>query len=324
MKILFWGSTKGNGGPSSVNRGIVSNFTPCFWKANAKNKYVELLEAIIKCILSDVVVVSCGSKQGILLMGLAKLLGKKCAYIMHGCAEYEIVVNAQENCEFMLPQERFLLKHTDLILPVSKKFRDWVCERYPQYAYKTKYLYNGIDKRVQQVPERKLRIKGSVAADGADRGVKNNIVVTRVIEQMAGKAYLTVYGSIDHGVPTGLEYTKYVGMIPHSEYIRKLQETELFVVNSIFETFSISAIEAICCGCSILISEIVGVTDLLALEESDIIHDPMNEQEIREKIEYLLEHPNNERIMSKLDLDEYSYEKSVKKLEQMCRELFTQ
>lgn len=321
MKVLFWGGIEGEGGPNSVNRGIVQNLTPCFRSVKSENKYIQMLEVLLKCFNSDVIVISGVSKQGMLLTAFSKLLGRKTVYLMHGCAEYEVAVNQQENCEQALKQERFLLKYADLLLPVSKKFRNWVCDRYPQYAHKAKYLYNGIDKASLADRGEVQKKKGTVAAAGADRGVKNNIVISRAVEEMNGNAELTVFGTIYDKAPKEFRYSRYFDRIPRSDFLEKLCETELFVVNSIFESFNISVIEALCCGCSILISEIVGVTDLLELEESDIIHDPMDVQEIRSKIEYLLEHPNNARIMSKLDLDEYSYQKSVERLEELCREL---
>lgn len=321
MRILFIGETKGNIGPSNVNKGIVQNLTAGFWHIKTENKYVQMVEALGICLFSDVVVVSGLSKQGMFLTGFAKSIGKKVVYIMHGCVAYEAVVNQQKNVEAALRQEQYMLENADLLLPVSRKFSKWVCSRYPQYTSKTKYLFNGIDTAFRVVHENARKIKGAIAAAGADRGVKNNIVVARAVEGMKGEAMLTVYGTIYHKPPAGFRYSQYIDRIPRSDFLKRLQETELFVVNSVFETFSISAVEALFCGCSILISENVGVTDLLALEECDIIHDPMDEEEIRTKIEYLLEHPNNQRILDKLDIDEYSYAKQVERLEAMCREL---
>ena len=47
----------------------------------------------------------------------------------------------------------------------------------------------------------------------------------------------------------------------------------------------------------------------------------MNENEIAEKIDYLLQHPNNERLMENLDFDRMSYKAEVERLEQFCRKL---
>lgn len=321
MKILFTGEVRGNAGPTNVNRGIAANVTPIFSLLNNENKYWKLAEGVLKTIHSDVVVISGVSRQECIFLGLAKMLGKKTVYIMHGCAAYEVVLNKQENMEKGLAQEEYLLENADLLLPVSKKFMKWVKDRYPQYANKICYLFNGIDRKIENSVRCASKVNGSVVAAGADRVVKNNDVVARVVEKMDGRAFFNIYGAIYHRTPNNYRFTRYVGVIPHDEYVRKLAESELFVLNSIFEPFSISAIEALQCGCSVLLSEVAGVTDILELEESDIIHDPMDEEEIRRKIEYLLECPNNERIMSKLDLDEWSYAKSVERLEKLCFEL---
>ena len=322
MKILFWGDTAGEGGPNYVNRGIVKELTPNFRYVARKNKYVRFASAAAKCLFCDVTVVSGLSKQAMLLSGIAKAFGKKVVYIMHGCVAYESVVNLQSGTEAALKQEEYLLKNADLLLPVSKKFRNWVQNRYPQYAHKAKYLYNGIEKTwPDEAASECPKIKGSVAASGADRGVKNNIVVARAVERMNGKAMLTVYGTVYHKAPEGFRYAKYVDRIPRSEFFGHLRQTELFVANSIFDTFNLSVIEALQCGCSVLVSEAVGVTDLLALEENDLIHDPMDEDEIGRKIRYLLENPNHHRILSQLDLEQYSFQKSVERLEKLCTEL---
>ena len=321
MKILFIGGAESNCGPENVNRYMRRNFTKSFWYVKAKNRYIKTAETLWKSLFSDVVVVSGVSRQGMVAVGFARALGKKTAYIMHGCGAYETVINHEINCEKGLAQERFLLKHTDLLLPVSRKFQGWVCRRYPQYAHKTSYLYNGIDTSLMNYSGDATKVKGSVAATGADREVKNNIMVARAVEELEGRARLKVYGAIYHKAPKEFDFAQYTGVIPHPKFIDDLMKTEVFVQNSLYEPFSLSVIEALQCGCSVLLSENVGAGDLLEQEESDIIHDPMDVGEIREKIEYLLEHPNNQRIMSKLDLNEYSYAKSVERLEQMCLDL---
>lgn len=95
----------------------------------------------------------------------------------------------------------------------------------------------------------------------------------------------------------------------------------MFVLKSIMEPFSLSTIEALFCGCSVLVSNLAGVTDLLDLEETDIIFNPVDKEEIRTKMLYLLEHPNNDRIMSKFIPEKWTYQKMVERLECLCREL---
>ena len=47
----------------------------------------------------------------------------------------------------------------------------------------------------------------------------------------------------------------------------------------------------------------------------------MDENEIANKIDYLLENPNNARLMSSLDFNKISYKAEVEKLENYCNQL---
>lgn len=39
------------------------------------------------------------------------------------------------------------------------------------------------------------------------------------------------------------------------------------------------------------------------------------------KIDYLLQHPNNERLMKNLDFEKISYKAEVERLEQFCKKI---
>ena len=312
----------GNTGPCNVNRSYVKHLTDSFCTVKHTNKYVAVAEAVWKLLLCDVVVVSGVSNKGCILMKIAELLGKKSAYIMHGCVEYETQINKLSNMERDISQEAYLLEHADLLLPVSRKFMHWVHARYPHYADKTKYLHNGID--LDLIPEHRSEEKkpNSVIAAGGSRPQKRNDVLAAAVESMAGKARLEIYGGVNSKTADKhYQYVCYMGKVPQKEFVQSMAQSELFVVNSILESFSLAAVEALLCGCSVLISEMCGVRDLLDLEENDMIHEPSDVNEIRNKIGFLLENPNHDRLMSKLDLDKWSYQKSVERLEELCREL---
>lgn len=315
MKILFFGGTKGSSGPDHVNRRMVENLTERFRYVKSASRCLRAAEALEKCVFSDVTVVSGVSALGCMLMALAGLLGRKRVYIMHGCAAHEAKTDGLKNVDACLRQERYLLEHADLLLPVSEKFRDWVRSRYPRYAEKTKHLYNGIDKS-PVLPSKKKA--GSVMASGGGSRIKNNAVAAAAVESLSGELRLEICGS---GLSEDTPNVRYLGQLSHEAFLEKLGETEIFVVNSIFESFSIAAVEALSCGCSLLISEAAGVTGLLTLEENDIIHDPMNAGEIKEKLLHLHTHPNNRRLLSGLDFERWSYAQSVARLEKLCADL---
>ena len=321
MKILFWGTTKGNVGPGNVNKGIIANLTDCFLNVNVSGKYGEVLDAFWKLTFCDMVVVSGVGRWSAILVSMAKFLKKKSAYLMHGCAEQEYLLNGIQPDEKGLKYEKCLWEYSDLILPVSRRYMEWAKKQYPQYAHKMDYVYNGVDAALFANFDVCNKVPGTVAVSGGLSRLKNNLVVAEAVEALEGKACLRIYGGRKQPLPERYRHTERMGKLSNEQFLNQLRQTSLFVLNSLLESFSIAALEALACGCSVLVSEVAGVCDLLALEETDIIHDPMDVDEIRSKIDYLLDHPNYERLRSQFDPEQWSFAKMVENLEAKCEAL---
>lgn len=322
MKNLFIGDTRANTGPANVNKGITSNLTSEYLTISYGNKVLSYVQSLVKLLFCNTLIISGLSKQGVLLARLGKKINKKVIYIMHGCYEAEIELNEEIAVAQNLEYERCILELSDLILPVSKRYMLWVMERYPQYKEKMDYLYNGVEENhiSYEGIERK---KGSIIAVGGDRKLKNNVIVGKAMHKLGSNAKLQVYGHIHN--PDNLpqsDNVEFLGLVPQNELYRRMAASDIYVLNSIFEPFALSVIDAINCGCSILVTRIAGVTDILDLEETDIIFDPMDTDEIANKLNYLLNHPNNERIVSKLNYDKWSYKAEVERLTQLCTALW--
>lgn len=133
---------------------------------------------------------------------------------------------------------------------------------------------------------------------------------------------LSVYGHLYHpdDLPKG-NNIEYVGLVPQEQLYQEMMRSELFVLNSTIESFGLTVFDALQCGCSVLVSNVAGALDLLDVKENDVIFDPMNENEIASKIDYLLANPNNARLMRSLDFDRISYKAEVEKLENYCNRL---
>lgn len=324
MHILFVGELcLTGGGPSNVNEGYINNLTSNFTYVKCKNKLLKYIEAFFKILFVKVVVISGLNKLGLCCILFARFLHKKTIYIMHGCAEYEVEINNTHNnsTALAIKQEADYLEKVDKVLVVSKKYSLWLKKRYPQYKFKIDFLFNGVTKPNIKINDY-TKIKGSVIAVGGDRIIKNNKVVCNVVEHFNGSVNLKVFGSIyGDSCPVGWKYSKYIGWVPQEQLYHEMASSELFVLNSILESFGLSVIDALNCKCSILVSQYVGVTDLLKLEDSDIIYNPNDEEEIRTKIQYLLNHPNYERIIKSVDYNKLSYKVRVNELENKCKEL---
>ena len=134
---------------------------------------------------------------------------------------------------------------------------------------------------------------------------------------------LEIYGKLYEDFPTAdLKHSRYMGQVSQDELFRKMEESDLFVLNSVFETFSLAVIEALNCGCSVLVSARAGVTGILNAHDCDMIQNPNDVEEIRAKIEYLLTNPNNRRLLSGIDRHEYTTSNQIKKLKEYCLQAY--
>lgn len=320
-KYFFIGDTNGNTGPNNVNKGIVSSLTENFTFLHSHKTISKFIEAIWKTLFCKVVIVSAPSRCGIYMVKLARLLNKKSVYIMHGCCEIEFELNQTPRNEEILRQEQNLFQNVDLILPVSKKFSEMVQCKFPQYQSKISFLHNGVEKPDINTTGIR-RIKGSIIAVGGDRKVKNNITIAEAMKKTGIKGILKVYGYLYNPdlLPKG-ENIKFEGLVSQEQLYHEMLSSELYVLNSIYEPFALSVFDALFCGCSILISQYAGALELLEVTEHDVIYNPMDKNEIATKITYLLEHPNNSRLIHNLNVSEISYHAEIKKLEKICEKL---
>ncbi len=320
-KYLFVGGTDGNTGPSNVNKGIVANLTSSFYVADSKNKVAKYWSALINTFRCEAVVVSGMSKVGVYAIKLAKLLNKKTIYIMHGCYEIETALNEAEVDANSVQMEQYILHNVDLLLPVSERYSQLIQSKYPFCKGKTAYIHNGVEKIAFNYGRGSLE-KGRIIAVGGDRKLKNNISIANAVAKLDSSKKLVVYGHLYHpdDLPKG-DNIEFKGLVPQEQLYEEMQKSELYVLNSVYEPFALSVYDALLCGCSILVTNVAGALELLNVTEHDVIYDPMNENEIAEKIDYLLQHPNNERLMENLDFDRMSYKAEVERLEQFCRKL---
>lgn len=321
QKYLFQGNIMGNTGPTNVNKGLVCNLSDSFYVIHSKNKILKYLETVVKVMACKVVVVSGLSKMAMYTVKLAKVLKKKSIYIMHGCCELEALYNEWPVDENILKMEKYLLKNVDLILPVSKRYSEIIKQKYSDYEDKIEYIYNGVDK-LEQNFDGFNRKKGHIIAVGGDRKLKNNVIVAKAMKKIEENSVLSVYGYIYNPdeLPKGTNM-KFKGLVSQEQLYRELMQSEIFVLNSIYEPFGLTVFDALKCGCSILVSNVVGALELLDTTEEDIIFNPMDENEIASKIKYLLKNPNNERLISKLDFEKISFKAEAIKLEEFCRKI---
>ena len=144
MKHFFlYGDTCINAGPQNVNRSLVENSDECMLYVESHNKYIRRIEKLLKGLYCSTVVLSADYK--LFDIKLFRLFGKRLVYIMHGCVQYENVINNLGLAKQRLLNEKTVLDESDIIVAVSENYSKWVKYKYPQYADKLTFVNNGLE-----------------------------------------------------------------------------------------------------------------------------------------------------------------------------------
>lgn len=310
MKVFFCGDFEGMSGPAIANKNMKMGFeaiqktNDMFYYTKATTKIGRISE-LVHMVGCDWAVVCSASRFNKLVIRLANILGIKIAYIMHGLASYEEELNEGDNIGIKKAKkhEKFILKKTDKIIAVSKKFCMVLQSRYPQYKKKISYCFNSISSNILIANSSSENRKKRIISVGGAMPRKNMIPVCKAIERINQKEhtsldfYIIGKNKIQMEQISGYSCVKYIESLDHKELMRMLQDGGIYIQNSLFETYGLTIVEALSQGCDIIISQYVGVLDLFGhLEDSDIIYDPMNVDEIEKKIKYILEHGNRQKL----------------------------
>lgn len=306
MDRFFFSSTYfGESGPNEVNRNLVENFPQgSVSYLHCKNRYLIRLETLLKILWCRVLIIS-GLGQKDYEVRFAKVLGKKIIYIMHGFAE--------DDSEYLKARQDYLFPRTDLILCVSEPFKELVAERYPELEGRLGVLYNGIawekiDNAISGINVQ--RDHNEIALIGGGRLIKKNLNVCKAIQKIndetGTKLHVSVYGpySCDDESKEISEFdcVTFVGLIPHQKLLENLCATNILVQASLSESFGLSVVEALICGCNIVVSKNVGAIGVIpAISDIEIIENPNDICEITQKIQNVLKKPNNKHILDSID-----------------------
>lgn len=309
--FFFAGNPFGSGGPCEVNKSYVRHLHGRVSHLTMAHPIQQFLEIIFKLLTCRVIIFSGVRSIDHLLLPLCRLFHKRILFIMHGCMDYENAVNHYPNARGER-NEAMMLRDAQQILCVSEPFRRWVAARYPQYASKTATLTNGINWETLSPACRHSQQRDSrrIILLGGGRITKHNLEVCQAVE-MVNKTldepfHIDIYGPYyDNDASAVLQtmpYTTWHGSVSHEALLQAMSGAALFIQNSGFEPFSLGVVEALVSGCNILVSQHVGAIDILpGITEDDIIQNPLDIQELSEKIQKQLHVSNNTRLLSSID-----------------------
>lgn len=320
MKIYLYGMCEGNAGPINVNRSLKENDKRILYP-KMKNKIFRAFESIIKINFSKAVVISTPWSGSIFVLKIAKLFRKKILYLKHGDAIYEKNVNCQDNMEHTINCEKFIMQNCDLILCVSQKYMEWNKIQYPNLAYKMSFLNNGVDISFRK---RVNKIANSIAVSGGNRNIKNNYEVYKAVKFLndhSNEEYkLYVFGRRYENCINFLDepHVVFLGQLEKDDYYEKLEQMQLFVVNSELEPFGLVVADALNTNCSLLISKNIGASSIIQIDDKDIIYDCHDVQDIVKKIKRLLNNGNVDQLQNSIDIESVSEKHAAQELVDIC------
>ncbi|MBQ4482954.1 MAG: glycosyltransferase family 4 protein [Lachnospiraceae bacterium] len=325
--ILVIGDYYSGTGPAIVTKHYIKELREGTDYIKSKNKAARFFEMLFKIPRSSVLFLSGHSRQNIWAMKIGKIFGKKAAYLMHGAVEYENDINKVPDQRMAL-DERDMMKRADLILAVSRQFEEWLKKHYPQYEGKISHVTNGIDWNMlrENATEDERAPEGVISVGGGmpRKCIINICKAVEILNKRGHDITLTVAGDkgADSEAIASYPFVKDLGLISHEELMREYHKNRVFVQNSVFETFGLAPIEALLSYAEVLISKECGALSVIKkTEDTDVINDPQDIEEIAGKLENLLENENHTRLLVELDKENTSWKKRAEELSRKLEEL---
>lgn len=328
MKVLLLGDATRNNGPSNVHKELLKHWPSedDFDYINHLGKVSYFLEGLRRGMAADVVISLCMNLPSIEAHHILHRLGKPIVCFVHGYVAFENEINHLGHSERWLESYRRALREADLIVANSALQARFVLGYQPELAEKMQSITLGVE-RFKQMPYQQPLGRAIVSVSGGNRYIKGNDVVAKACKILRDRGVpceLNVYGSIyEQGSDFYISALskgegRVLGQVNHEKFLKGLNQSSLFVMNSRHEPFGLSALDAIQSGVSVLISKNCGVLEVLSPKGSDVIENCEDPVEVADKMEYVLTHPNGRRLYEALDWGKLNWDIQARRLREMC------
>ena len=140
------------------------------------------------------------------------------------------------------------------------------------------------------------RIVAMVRPSTPRRGAKRTMkVLKRIKEQFAEKVMITIFGCYDedleaYDLETKFEFTNQ-GILTREKVATLLRECDLFVDFSDYQAFGRTGLEAMACGCAVILPEKGGATEYAVDKKNAILVNTKSEEECYLKLFNLISNP---------------------------------
>jgi hypothetical protein len=298
MNVLYIGDFKKKNGPSIIDINYRKELEEKEYniKFIQSNDYKSIKEYFFRIHQYELLHISGISFLGILFMLIFKILNKKVVYLAHGTLMYE--KKYSNTPRKRLFWEKLLIHFSDNVLTVSKLLKEKILK---YYKIKEKIIiqYNGVF--ITNTIENIKKDKYTILAVGGGRKQKRILNICKAIENSKYKNNINFIVA-GEDIEDSLEiksypFVSFVGFIKHSELNKLYKKSNIFILNSTFDSFSTSLFEAINNKCNIITSKYIGGNELfpISIKNTFEIKDD-NLKNLKIRIDSLLEQPNNIKI----------------------------
>lgn len=326
MRVLFVGSITGNSGPTNANRSFVEHWPNEDELILVDGSKAHKMQKLLTGALSDVVLTMGPGRPDSLARAAARARKKPVVGFCHGYIPFENDVNHLGMSAGKIQAYKKWLDDCDVVVTNSALQMRFLVTQQPSLEGKVAYANLGIEPFVQRNGVRSKSGKVVVAVSGGTRPIKANEVVAQAVNILRHRgidASLDIYGrryspndELDRLVRSGSG--RYLGQVSRDEFIKGLRDSTVFVMDSRWEPFGLSALDAVEAGTSVLLSRNCGVGEVLGLCPSEVVLDCEDPEEVSDRIMALVQSPNAGRIFEKLDFDAISWHSSAGKLRNIC------
>ena len=324
MKRMYWiGDMQGNSGPAIVNKSYFNYLKDDFVFCKKNGKLYRIFHFFLHLLFMKTILVSGFSALNYYFIIIAKFFHKRTIYLMHGYMTLEMKYQATFNKKMMLIEKKLLFS-VDKIICVSGFFCKYMKEELPAISNKFTFVNNGIERFCCENDIDSYSHDFVIISTGGGVKQKNNLKVCEAISMLHDKniKYIVIGNEgIDGSKIKQFVFVTFFDNLPHSDVLKQMQRSNLYIQNSYFETFGLSILEAVQCGCDVLISRNIGVKDVLNdLKQEDFIDDNNNIFEIAKKIKNKLNTYKKHQTKKYSVNDKYLWYNSSKELLKKCGE----
>ena len=323
-------------GPAGVSRSIPKGL----------RHFIFFLRCWFKVLKSDIILAQDTISAGLPALFAAKLSGRK--FIIRVPGDYVWEQSTQRfgvkdsiddfqnrrysfKVEFLRRIQKFVVNQADSVITPSNYFRDlvrgWVKDK-----NKVVTIYNGIDLKIsnsqflisKQTPNSKTQTLKTIISAGRLVPWKGFDFLVELMKDLPDwKLVIIGDGPERENLKSKISNLKLeiqvtlMGAIPREEVLERLNQSEIFVLNTSFESFSFQVVEAMGLGLPVIATNIGNLTEIIENGIDGILVEPNSKEQFLNAIEKLDKDENFRNEVSRkarIKSEKFSIENTINEL----------